>query len=69
MAIIVADNLFLQPSSIQLNDSRIQRLKKQLIAVLFSRIKQNRSPFPDRVWERHSALLNAARASTNTANR
>lgn len=70
MAIIVADNLFLQTAATQVKNSRIQRLKKHLIDVLFSRVKHNRSPFPDRVWVRHSALLNAARmSSTHSTNR
>jgi len=63
MAIIVADSRYLQASSQTLKSQSLQRFKKQLAAVLFGRNKRNRSPFPDRIWARHSALLNAARFS------
>jgi hypothetical protein len=64
MAIIVVDRAYLQTSSPALKSQPLQRFKKQLAGMLFGRNKRNRSPFPDRVWARHSALLNAARLNT-----
>jgi len=65
MAIIVVDQTFLQSASVEVNSGPWQRIKKQLVdRVRGSRSKANRSPFPDRVWARHSALLNAARVSS-----
>lgn len=63
MAIIVVDNVYLQAAARGGKSRSLQRLKQQLRAMLSVRNKYNRSPFPDRVWARHSALLTAARAS------
>jgi len=63
MAIIVVDGGYLKSASQVGKAPNLKRLKKQLISMLFERNKRNRSPFPDRVWERHSALLNASRRS------
>jgi len=61
MAIIVVDGGYLKTTSHSAKSDNLKRMKKYLMSMIFGRNKRNRSPFPDRVWARHSALLNASR--------
>lgn len=63
MAMIAIDNAYLPGAHSDIKRRFVQRVRKQIRAFLFDRNKRNRSPFPDRVWARHSALLHAARIS------
>lgn len=63
MAMIVIDNAYLPAAHKETKTGFIRRVHRQISAILYDRNKHNQSPFPDRVWARHSALLHAARTS------
>lgn len=58
MAVIIG-NLHPQHSGIKLSRQPLKWLMAQFDA-LFGLTRRNPSPFPDRVWSHHSALLDAA---------
>lgn len=58
MAVIIG-NLHPQHNGIKLSEQPLKWLVAQFDA-LFGATRRNPSPFPDRVWSHHSALLDAA---------
>ncbi len=58
MAIVIGNTDHL-PQQINFSTQPLRWLGKQLYE-LFTSSRHNPSPFPDRVWSRHSALLDSA---------
>jgi len=58
MAVVLGNTLHL-PEQVRFSVQPIRWIGKKFYA-LFTSTRHNPSPFPDRVWSRHSALLDSA---------